>query len=455
MQEQKVSFSDYLVIGVMLFALFFGAGNLIFPAQLGQYAGESLWPAVIGFLVTGVGLPLLGVIAIGFSGSSNLQELSSRVHPVYGVLFTSLLYLTIGPFFAIPRTATVPFEVSIAPLIGDMNPQIGLFIFSLFFFAITLWFSLSPSKLVDRIGKVLSPALMALLLVLIVMSMINPIGGTGAPQGDYATGAFAKGFLEGYNTMDALASLVFAIIVINAIKGLGVKSEKGILNATAKSAVVAAVFLGAIYLGIAFVGSITVEKYGYFETGGPVLSTVASHYLGGFGLTFLAIVMFLACLTTAIGLISSCAQYFHTLFPNVHYKVLATIFSLISFIIANFGLANIISFYIPVLMFLYPLTIVLMLLTFLSPLFRHSQLVYVSAIAVTFLISIVDGLVALCDSLGIEMFSWLAAIVSFYDKVLPFYDQGLGWLVPALMVIVVTGVVSRFLLAHEKSTVVQ
>lgn len=443
MEKKGVSFSEYLVIGVMLFALFFGAGNLIFPAQLGQLAGTNLWSAIIGFLITGVGLPLLGVIAIGFSGTNNLQELSSRVHPVYGVLFTSLLYLTIGPFFAIPRTATVPFEVSISPLLGDMNPKFSLFMFSFIFFGITLWLSLNPSKIVDRVGKFLSPALITLLIILIVLSVLNPIGKAGVPQGDYAANPLAKGFIEGYNTMDALASLVFAIIVINSIKALGVKSEKGILKATFKSGLISAIFLSVIYVGIAFMGSVTVEKYGLFDTGGPVLSSVASYYLGAFGLVLLAIIMILACLTTSIGLITSCAEYFHTLIPSIGYKTLAVIFSVFSFVIANFGLANIISYSIPVLMFLYPLTIVLMLLTFLSPMFHHSQLVYVSTISVTFLISIVDGLKAFCNSLGIDYFGWLSSIMNFYNEYLPFYSQGLGWLVPALLVIIVTGVISR------------
>ncbi|WP_033829506.1 branched-chain amino acid transport system II carrier protein [Bacillus andreraoultii] len=451
MEKSKVLFSEYLVIGVMLFALFFGAGNLIFPAQLGQLAGENLWSATIGFLITGVGLPLLGVIAIGFSGSSNLQELSSRVHPVYGVLFTSLLYLTIGPFFAIPRTATVPFEVSISPLLKDMNPRLSLIIFSLIFFAITLWLSLNPSKIVNRIGKLLSPALILLLIVLIVMSIVNPIGGTGKAQGEYLASPFAKGFLEGYNTMDALASLVFAIIVINAIKSLGVKSEQGILKATFKSGLIAAFFLGIIYIGIAYMGSITVQKYGLFKNGGPVLSQIASHYLGSFGLIVLAVIMILACLTTSIGLITSCAEYFHTLMPKFSYKALAVLFSVVSFIIANFGLANIIAYSIPVLMFLYPLTIVLILLTFLSPIFHHSQIVYVGTIAVTFLISIVDGFVALCKSLEIEMFDWLKVIVSFYKSVLPFYEQGLGWFIPAIIAIIITTLISKFFITQEKT----
>ena len=181
--EKKLSFSSYLVIGVMLFALFFGAGNLIFPAQLGQYAGTNLWPAVIGFLITGVGLPFLGILAMGFSGSRNLQDLASRIHPVYAVIFTSLLYLTIGPFFAAPRTGAVAFDIGIAPFIAEEYTQIALIIFTLLFFGVTLWLSLNPAKIVDRVGKILSPAIIILLLVLLVMVVVKPMGAIGSPQG--------------------------------------------------------------------------------------------------------------------------------------------------------------------------------------------------------------------------------------------------------------------------------
>ncbi|MBP2079513.1 branched-chain amino acid transport system II carrier protein [Oceanobacillus polygoni] len=441
--DNKISFSSYLAIGFMLFALFFGAGNLIFPAQLGQYAGTSLWPAVIGFLVTGVGLPLLGILAMGFSGSNNLQELSSRVHPVYGIFFTSLLYLTIGPFFAAPRTGTVAYEVGIAPFISEGAQQSGLLIFTLLFFAITLLFSLFPGKIVDNVGKILSPALVALIVILLLVVIFNPMGALQPPQEAYQSGAFAKGFLEGYNTMDALASLVFGIIVINAIRALGVKSKSGILSATAKTGIIAISLLGIIYVGIAVLGATSTETLGIFDTGGPVLSGAASYYFGAFGSVMLAVMIILACLTTAIGLITANAEYFNTLFPKISYKVLVIFFSTLTFIIANFGLANIITFSIPVLMFLYPLAIVLMLLTFVSPLFNHARMVYVATTAVTFLISIFDGLMALCGSLGIDYFSWMIPVISFYERVLPFYNEGMGWLLPAAIVIIITGVIAR------------
>ena len=285
--QTKLPFSSYLVIGVMLFALFFGAGNLIFPAQLGQYAGTSLWPAIIGFLITGVGLPFLGVLAMGFSGSRNLQELASRIHPVYAVVFTSLLYLTIGPFFAAPRTGAVAYEIGIAPFVAEGYAQLGLLIFTLIFFGLTLWLSLNPAKIVDTVGKLLSPGIIILLLGLLAMVVINPIGTIGAPQGDYVDGAFMKGFMEGYNTMDALASLVFGIIVINVLRSMGVTSKRGILAATAKTGAVATAFLALIYVGIAYLGATTTEKFGLFDTGGPVLSEASSYYFGTFGLVLL------------------------------------------------------------------------------------------------------------------------------------------------------------------------
>ena len=383
---------------------------------------------------------------MGFSGSRNLQDLASRVHPVYAVIFTSLLYLTIGPFFAAPRTGAVGFEIGIATFIPKEYMGIGLFIFTLVFFGVTLWLSLNPAKIVDRVGKIMSPAIIVLLLVLLVMAFINPIGAIQSPVDAYADGAFMKGFMEGYNTMDALASLVFGIIVINVLRSMGVTNKVQILSATAKTGFVAAGFLALIYVGIAYLGATTTEKFGLFDTGGPVLSGAADYYFGTFGSVMLAVVIILACLTTSIGLITACGEYFHTLIPKVSYKVFVTVFSTFCFVVSNFGLANIITYSIPVLMFLYPLAVVLMLLTFTSPLFNHARFVYVSATAVAFLISIIDGVKTLYGTLEISEENWpnwLSGIVNFYDTVLPYYSEGLGWLLPVVIVILITGVIAR------------
>ncbi|TQR16368.1 branched-chain amino acid transport system II carrier protein [Psychrobacillus soli] len=446
--DKKISFSNYLVIGVMLFALFFGAGNLIFPASLGQNAGTNVWPAVLGFLATGIGLPFLGTLAMGFSGSKNLQDLSNRVHPIFAVVFTSLLYLTIGPFFALPRTGAVSYEIGIQPFISAEYAQIGLLIFTIFFFGITMLFSLNPSKIVDNVGKYLAPGIIVGLFILLLFVFIKPMGGFEQPQGNYVDKAFMTGFTEGYNTMDALASLVFGIIVITAIRSMGITSTKGIITATSKAGGVAIFFLGVIYAGIAYLGATSTGLFGLFDNGGPVLNSAAEHYFGSLGAVLLSIVIFLACLTTSIGLTTACGEYFHTLLPKISYKTLVIFFSVFTCIIANFGLSNIITYSIPVLMLLYPLAIVIILLTFLSPFFNHARIVYGSVMFVTFLISVIDGFKALCGSLGVEYYGWLKPIVSFYENSLPFYDVGLGWLIPFIIVTIITGVIARFQRVH-------
>ncbi len=266
------------------------------------------------------------------------------------------------------------------------------------------------------------------------MVILKPMGAIGSPQDDYVTGPFMKGFTEGYNTMDALASLVFGIIVIKAIRAMGVTNKLGILKATAKSGAVATAFLAIIYVGIAYLGATSTQLLGFMENGGPVLSGASTHYMGTFGSVMLGVIIVLACLTTSIGLITACGEYFHTLFPKISYKVFVIIFSTFCLVVSNFGLTNIITYSVPVLMFLYPLAVVLMLLTFTSPLFNHSRVVYIAATAVAFMISIIDGIKTLCQTLEIDYFPWLDAIIKFYENVLPLYDEGLGWLLPVLAI---------------------
>src|SRR5699024_2592905 len=395
-------------IGFMLFALFFGAGNLIFPAHLGQIAGDNIFSAGFGFLVTGVGLPLFGVLAIAYSGSDNLQDLSSRVHPIYGILFTALLYLSIGPFFAAPRTGTVAYEVGIAPFVSEGFMDKGLLIFTFLFFIVVLLFSLFPAKLVQNIGKILAPLLIVLLGILLTVAVLNPMGDISEPQEGYTetSTAFTNCFLEGYNTMDALASLVFAIIIIHAINSFGVRNPKEVFTSVAKAGLISSVLLAVIYGGIMYLGGMSVTEMEIFDNGGPVLNGVADHYFGTFGAIILAGVIILACLTTAIGLV------------------------------------NILTFSLPVLMFLYQLAIVIIFLAFISKLFNDARIVYVITILFSFCISVFDGLTTLTDSLEIDNFAWMIPVINFYDRILPLYDAGLGWFVPALLVIAIDIIVS-------------
>jgi len=433
MMDKKIPFSTYAVIGTMLFGMFFGAGNLIFPIQMGQLAGTNYWFALIGFLVTAIGLPFLGILAIGLSGSNGLRDLASKVHPVFGLFFALALYLTIGPFFAIPRTATVPFVVGFEPFIDPSQATLWLAVFSFIFFAIVFYFSLNPAKIMDIIGKYLTPAFLIFLFVLIGISLFSPMGKFVEPAGAYINEAFMTGFKEGYNTMDALASLAFGIVVIHAIKRTGITDKKEIAKATWKSGIFAMALMMLIYGLIAYMGASSVTAIGTFENGGQIFAAVADHYFGSYGAILLAIIIVLACLKTSIGLITSCSEFFHEVFPKISYKTFVVMLCAVSFIIANFGLTNIITYAVPVLMFLYPLAIVLIILALLGPLFHYKKPVFTGAIVLVFFISIIDGYNALIGSIPAFEVSLLSSISTIYADYLPLYSIGLGWIVPAVV----------------------
>ena len=245
---QKLTWRQLAAVGSMLFGLFFGAGNLIFPVAMGQLAGRNLWAAAAGFLITGVGLPLLGVAALGLSRESGLLALSSRVGRGYGLAFTCALYLTIGPFFAIPRCATVSYTVGIAPLVPGGGAALG--VFSLAFFAVVLFFSLRPGQILTWVGKVLNPLFLAFLAVLVLRALAAPLGQAAAvePAGAYRAAPFATGLLEGYNTMDALAGLAFGILVVQAIRRLGVRAPGDVAVSTVCAGVFSSALMAGIYL---------------------------------------------------------------------------------------------------------------------------------------------------------------------------------------------------------------
>lgn len=412
-------------VGLMPFALFFGAGNLIFPAFLGQQAGENWFSAMLGFLLTGAGLPLLGVIAIGYSNSRDVQVLASRVTPLYGILFASALYLAIGPLFATPRTATVSFEIGVVPYISEESKTLALALFSLFFFGVAYWLSLSPGKLVGRIGKILTPVLLVTIAILMGYAAMNPMGALTAPQGDFAIRPFAKGILEGYGTMDARALLVFAIIVIDAVRAMGVDNRAELLRTTTIAGVVAATCLAVVYLMIGYMGATSVAGLGMQENGAAVLSKTAQFYFGNAGNILLSVIVFLACLSTAIGLIVANAEFFNRLCPGISYKTFVTIFTLVSMGFANKGLAGIISFSIPVLMLLYPLTVVIILLAFLHNLFGGGRIVYICTIFFTLIVGVLDAYKA--------AFGFSDETAAAINNALPLYDIGLGWVVPAVV----------------------
>lgn len=443
--QKKLYTKDYIYIASMLFGLFFGAGNLIFPVFMGQMAGNNTWYAILGFLVTGVGLPLLGIVAMGISRSDGLYKLASRVHPYYSVFFTTALYMTIGPFFAIPRTATVSFEVGIAPLISADQVSLWLGIFSLLFFLSVLWFSLRPSNILTYVGKVLNPLFLLFLSILIITAIIKPMGDISnfPATAAYQDNSFFQGFIEGYNTMDALASLAFGIIVINVIKELGIENPKDIALSTVKSGILSMTLMAIIYGFLAVIGAQSLGITNISANGGQALAIISTHYFGRGGSLLLAATITVACLKTAVGLITACSETFSNMFKNtLSYRAYAILFSTISFGIANVGLNNIITFSIPVLMFLYPLAISLILLSIFNGAFKGDKRVYRFVIGFTIPAAFLDLIGALPKDI-ISLLN-LGGLVEWAKGSFPFYSIGMGWILPSVIGLVIGLLVSKF-----------
>lgn len=428
--KQKLTSRQLTLIGSMLFGLFFGAGNLIFPLILGAKAGQNLPAALLGLLITAVGIPLLGVMSIGLSRSEGLPDLAERVSPWFRVLFTCALYLTIGPLFAIPRCAATSFTIGVSPFVGGHSWlwQLG---FSLLFFGAVLYFSLKPSKILDSVGKFLNPAFLLLLGIMLVTALIHPVQSVSSvvPSGGYIRSAFSTGFLQGYDTLDALASLAFGIIVIRTIRTLGVTEPGAVAGCSIQAGAVSMALMALIYGLTAYVGA---QSYALYAgelanpefNGGDAFAIIARHYFGRGGSLILAITVTLCCMKTAIGLVTACSETFLELFPGrLNYTQWALAFAGTSLLISNIGLSQIIALSVPILYFLCPLSIVLILLGLFGNWFGHARIVYQCAVggglaaAVLELVRVIGGP---CQPLAEWIGTWL-----------PLYRYGLGWIIPA------------------------
>ncbi len=436
--KRKLTAKESIIVASTLFGMFFGAGNLIFPVHLGQMAGSNSWPAIIGFCVTAVTIPILAIAAIGNTHSDDLLHLSSKVSRWYGLAFTAALYLTIGPFFAIPRCATVSFTTAIESLLDDSYVRVAQLLFSLVFFAFVMYFSLRPGRITTWIGKIINPIFLIFLGILVVVALLNP-GASMAevePTEAYKSGAFFNGFIEGYGTMDAIAGLAFGIVIINTIRDLGVEDDGDVARETLKSGVLTGLLMMAIYVVTIIMGAQSRGLFEISDNGGIALTQISSHYLGGFGTVVLAVTITFACLKTAIGLVTSCAEMFVKLIPGkLNYRGWAMVFTLLSFIISNVGLTSIITYAVPVLMLLYPLAIVLIILALTEKLFGGSKYVYIWVSIGAFIPAVFDFLKTL--PAGIQEALHIPAATSFASSVFPFFDIGLGWVVPSLIGLVI------------------
>ena len=447
--KRDLTLKETVVITSMLFGMFFGAGNLIFPAKVGLDAGSNMWSAFAGVFITAVGIPMLAVVGLGLSRSEGVVELSQRVSRKYSLFFCTLLYLTIGPLFAIPRCASTAFSVGAVNLLPQEGERLYLALFSLVFFAVVLYFSLKPGGIMTWIGKWLNPVFLVFLAVLVIAALAKPISSISAvaPAENYASSgsAFFRGFLEGYNTLDALAGLAFGIVVIDVVRKNGISQPERVAVNTAKAGIFSCLFMGLIYLFITLICAQSAPVCAGADNGGTVLGTIANHYFRSAGSVLMTLIVTFACLKTAIGLVTSCSKAFVDMFPKgPGYTVWAVVFSLVSFGIANFGLTTIVSWCVPVLMFLYPLAITLILLSLSGKFIGSNPTVYRTTTAFTLIAAVFDMIGAVSGMIPGNRV--LAGLKAFAENILPLYDLGLGWILPAAI-----GFLAGLLLAKKKA----
>lgn len=419
---------DIVALGFMLFAFFLGAGNIIFPPMAGYLAGDFYISAMFGFLLTAVGLPLAGVIAIAIAGGS-WQKLTDYLPQGISTAIAVLIFIIIGPAFAAPRTGLVAYEMAIKPFIIESSSQFNLTLFSVIFFAVAMFFSWSQGQLIDLIGKILTPVLFCGLVILAVGVFIDPQSEIMAAQGDYINQPFVKGFLEGYNTMDTFAALMFGMLIVDSLRSRGITQKAETKKYLISAAFIAAAGLAFVYISLFYLGATSGAIANSANNGGMILSQYIQALFGSSGQYILSTVALLACLTTAIGLISACSDYFSSLTP-LNYKPWVIINGVACAIVANVGLNQLIELSVPVLFALYPVAIALVILTFIRNRLPDPQRAYRIVISVSFIFALIDAIKAAGGDASSFQF-------------IPLVDVGMGWLLPLVLSIFLMFILPR------------
>ena len=418
MTETKITGRQTIVIASLIFGVLFGAGNLIFPVHLGQLAGAHWLGASSGFLISGVLLPLMALLAISITRSNGIYDLARPNGHYYALIFLILVQATLGPLFAMPRTATVPYTIGFASHISASGNVVGI-VFGL---------TVTEAKITDLIGKILNPVFLVLLFIIFFLAFISPMGNTQTTPvtAEYANHAFASGFLQGYNTMDILGCLAFGVAIISAIKELGIADTKKISWITAKSGTIGIMGIAVIYICLIWLGATSLHQFKVADNGGTTLAQVAHYYMGFIGDALLATLTSVTCLTTAMGLAAAFSEDLHRLFPRISYRVFLLFNCLFSFLVANLGLDNIIAWSAPVLVFLYPLAITLTILGITSPLFKTDPIVYRVTTGLTFIPAVFDLVNNL--PMGLQKIPIAQTMISFAHQYFPLFSLGFSWI---------------------------
>lgn len=417
---------DILIIGFALFSMFFGAGNLIFPPYIGISSGSSWLISFLGFILADVGIILLSIIAISKAGS--LQNVIGRAGKKFGITLEFLMMLCLGPILVIPRTGATTFEMSILPLAKNFNPVL----FSVIFFSITLLLTIKPTKVMDIIGKFLTPILLLSLAFLIVKGIVSPIGNL---EDVNSSDLFITGVTQGYQTMDALGIGGIVALIMTSLVSKGYTDKNENISLAIKSALIACVGLTVVYGGLTFLGATASSLYDTNISQTALLINITHQLLGSTGTIMLAVVVGFACLTTSIGLTSVTGKFFED-FTNkkLKYEHIVIFICVFSAIVSNFGVDKIIQIAIPILSLIYPVTIVLVVMNIFKKIIPNDMTLKGAAYA-TFLISLLNVI----DSLGLS--------IQFVHQI-PLASLGFNWILPAI----IGGIVFSFIPTKSKAT---
>lgn len=420
---------DTIALGFMTFALFIGAGNIIFPPIVAQQAGEHVWLAAAGFLITAVGLPVITIVALSRVGGS-IQALSSPLGKVASIILTIACYLAVGPLFATPRTATVSYEIGFSSYFG--NSSSSLLIYSLIYFSIVTVVSLYPNKILDTVGYFLSPLKIIALIILGISAVIIPADIIHPAINNYVESPVSEGVVNGYLTMDTLGALVFGIVIVRAITSRGVTDKKLITKYAVFASIISGIGLTLVYLSLFKLGMGSHEIAPNATNGAIILHAYVQHAFGNMGAYFLSGMIFIACMVTAIGLTCACADYFSSI-TKFSYKTFVFILIGFSFVISNLGLTKLIAVSVPVLSAIYPPAIVVILLGFCWKFFKKPSRVIAPVTAISFVFGIIDGL----KVAGLEHF------LPNFTTHLPLSEQNLAWLIPSVIVLIICVVIDK------------
>ncbi len=427
---KKISWKQLFVLSSLIFGMFFGSGNLIFPVHLGQLAGNHWFVAALGFAISGALFPFLAILAVVVTKSDGLYDLARPVGKKYAAVFLILVHLTIGPFFGTPRTAATAFEIGFKPFLAEKYWSLGMFLFTAAFFALAYFLTLHQNKLMTYVGKYLNTIFLVLLAVVFLISFFHPMGNLNhAATTDYAHHPLTNGVLQGYNTVDAVALLAFSVTVVHAVKAMGFQKNEA--KITAQAGLFSVLLEVVIYFGLVLVGAMSLNHFQLSDNGGTALAQIVHYYLSDFGSVFLGVLVTLGVFTTAMGLVVSFAQDFHKLFPRVSYKNWLRLTTFVSFVVANAGLDRIIQWSLPVLMLLYPLSLALILLSLTAKYFDKNPFVYQMTIAFTLVPAVLDMLANAPQVVATQPI--VNALLTFYHHYLPFASLGLGWVVPTFV----------------------